>query len=158
MGFLEPYCKKMKTILILNCTGNILVGCNYLFTQSYSGFSICMVAALGVLVNFTFTSKEKKIPIWIIALHAAAFLCVNLLTFSAWYDLFALIASMLFVVSVAQSSAKFYRVLFISNSLVWIFYDFLAGAYANLLTHVILAIGTMGAILYRDVVKKDSAK
>ena len=155
MGLLEPFCKKMKTILILNCTGNLLVGCNYLFTKSYSGFAICMVAALGVLVNFTFTSKERKIPAWIIILHAIAFLSVNLITFSAWYDLFALVASILFVISVAQSSAKYYRILFISNSLVWIFYDFLSGAYANLLTHIILAAATLVAILYRDYFRKE---
>ena len=158
MGLLEPFCKKMKTILLLNLSGNVLVGLNYLFSKSYSGIAICWVAAAGVFVNYQFTSKDKPIPRWIIGLHAAAFLFVNLLTFHAWYDTFALIASMLFVLSVAQNSAKYYRILFISNSVVWIFYDFLAGSYANLLTHIILAVATIGAIVYRDCIKKDTAK
>ena len=157
MGLLEPFCKKMRTILLLNLTGNVLVGLNYLFSESYSGTAICWVAAAGVFVNYQFTSKEKTIPRWIIALHTVAFLCVNLLTFHAWFDALALVASILFVLSVAQSSAKYYRILFISNSTVWILYDALAGAHANLITHVILAVATLGAILYRDHFKKDPA-
>ena len=151
----RAFCKKMKTILLLNCAGNLLVGINYLFSESYSGSTICLVAAVGVIINYTFTYKDKAIPKWVIGLHTAAFLGVNLLTFTVWYDIFALAASMLFVLSVAQNSAKYYRILFISNSLVWILYDVLAGAYANLLTHAVLAAATLSAILYRDIIKKD---
>ena len=78
------------------------------------------------------------------------FLLVNLFTFKEWYDVLALIAAMLFVLSVAQNNAKYYRVLYFANSTVWIFYDFLAKAYGNLLTHVVLFFATLLAIFIRD--------
>ncbi|MBE7052525.1 MAG: YgjV family protein [Ruminococcaceae bacterium] len=66
------------------------------------------------------------------------------------YDVSSLIAAMLSVFSVVQTNPKYYRVLYDSNSMVWIVYDFLAGAYGNLATHIILFVSTFLAILIRD--------
>ena len=94
----------------------------------------------------------------LIVAYAIAFLAVNLVTFKAWYDILSLIAAMLFVLSVAQSEAKHYRVLYFLNSTVWIFYDFLSGAYGNLFTHIVLFVATLIAILIRDKSKKEIRK
>lgn len=111
-----------------------------------------------MLINYLFDAKGKRLPLWLIITHAIVFLAVNVLTFSFWYDILALIAAMLFVLSVAQSSAKYYRELYVSNSLVWIGYDFLAGAYGNLVTHIVLFIATGIAIILRDRKGKKYAK
>lgn len=156
LGLFEPYCKKMKTVLIFSLMGNALVCVNYLITKSYSGSAICFVAIIELIINYTFTSRDRIIPKWIIAINTVVFLAINFITFRTYYDIFALIASMLFVFSISQSTAKYYRILTISNTLVWIFYDFLARSYANLATHIILAIATIGSFIYRDVIEKDT--
>lgn len=150
LGLIEPFGKKMKTILTFNFLGNFLVASSYLLISQKSGALICFTACIQVLINYGFDVKGKKLPMWLIITHAVVFLAVNVLTFSSWYDIFALIAALLFVLSVAQSSAKYYRVLYVSNSLVWIGYDFLAGAYGNLVTHIVLFIATGIAIILRD--------
>ena len=150
LGLIEPFGKKMKTILAFNFTGNLLVGLSYLLIGGMSGAAICFVACVQVVINYIFDMKGKKVPVWLIAVYAIAFLSVNLLTFARWYDAFALIAAVLFVVSVAQSDAKYYRVLYFLNSTVWILYDFLAGAYGNLLTHIVLFIATLVSIIVRN--------
>ena len=150
LGLIEPFGKKMKTILTLNFLGNFLVASSYLLVFQKSGALICFTACVQVLINYFFDAKGKKLPVWLVIVHAITFLAVNLITFSHWYDILALAAAMLFVLSVAQSSAKYYRVLYVSNSLVWIGYDFLAGAYGNLVTHIVLFIATGIAIIIRD--------
>ena len=122
LGLLEPFGKKMTTILVFNFAGNLLVGISYLMTSSYSGAAICAVALVQVGVNYIYDSKKIKVPNWLIAVYAVAFLTVNLITFMAWYDVFSLVSAMLFVLSAAQSSAKYY-ILYASNSMVWIFYE-----------------------------------
>lgn len=149
-GLIEPFGKKMKTILTLNFTGNFLVGLSYLMVGQKSGAAICFFACVQVFINYILDVKGKKVPIWLIGVYAAIFLSINLLTFSYWYDFFALAASMVFVVSVAQSNAKYYRILYFINSSIWIFYDFLAQAYGNLSTHIILFIATIISIILRD--------
>lgn len=150
LSLLEPYNKKMKTVLVFSFIGNVLVGISYILVGGISGSAICFTAAVQLLINYSFTVRERKIPAAVITVHAAAFLAVNLITFKAWYDVFALIASMLFVLSVAQSNAKYYRAIYIPNCLVWIVYDFMAKAYGNLLTHIDLTIALAGAVFIRD--------
>lgn len=150
LGLCEPFGKKMKTVLTLNFTGNLLVGISYLLVSVYSGAAICFTACVQVIINYTFNTRGKKVPLWLIIVYAVTFLSINLITFSCWYDVFALVASMLYVVSIAQSDVKHYRVLFISNSVVWIFYDFLAKAYGNLTTHIVLFFATFIAIRVRN--------
>ena len=155
LGLIEPFGKKMKTILTLNFLGNLLVGISYLMVSQKSGALICFTACVQVLINYSFDSRGKKLPLWLVSVHAVVFLAVNILTFASWFDIFALVAAMLFVLSVSQNSAKYYRVLYVSNSLVWIAYDFLAKAYGNLITHIVLFIATGIAIVIRDKVKQN---
>ena len=150
LGLCEPFGKKMQTILIFNFAGNFLVGLSYFLTKGYSGAAICCVACVQVFINYIFDIKNQKVPKWLIICYAIAFAAVNLVTFSRWYDILSLTAAMLFVISVAQSDARYYRILYWLNSTVWIFYDFLSGAYGNLLTHIILFAATLIAIIIRD--------
>jgi hypothetical protein len=150
LGLCEPFGKKMKTILTLNFLGNLLVGTSYFLVSQYSGAAICFTACVQVLINYIFDVRGKKIPKALIIFHAVVFLAVNLITFAVWYDILSLAAAMTFVLSVAQSNAKHYRLLYVTNSFLWIFYDILASAYGNLFTHVVLFIATTVAIIVRD--------
>jgi len=150
LGLIEPFNKKMSAILVFNFAGNLLVAVSYLLIGGISGAGICFVACAQVVINYIFDLKGKKVPYWLIAVYLVAFLSVNLLTFAHWYDVFSLTASVLFVLSVAQSNAKYYRILYFLNSTVWVLYDFLAAAYGNLSTHVVLFIATLVSIIIRD--------
>lgn len=154
LGLIEPFGKKMNTILKLSFLGNLLIGMSYLMIFRKSGALICFIACVQLLINYSFITREKRLPLWLIVTHAAAFLVVNVITFTAWYDFFALAAAILFVLSVAQSSARYYRVLYVSNSLVWIAYDVLAQAYGNLFTHIVLFVAIFIAIVIRDKKEK----
>jgi len=158
-GLVEPFFKRMTTVLIFNLLGNALVGLNYFIpywvraaeqVEGVSGAITCGVAVLCLTVNYLFTSREKKVPMWMILIQTVVFLAANLLTFSHTYDILALIAAMLFVLSIAQDTTKYYRLLYISNSLVWIGYDIFAKAWPNLVTHSILCIAIFISILVRD--------
>lgn len=150
LGLIEPFGKKMRTILAFNFTGNLLVGLSYLLTDAKTGAVVCFVACVQVVINYFFDMKGKKVPVWLIAIYLVVFVSVNLLAFENWYDAFSLVASMLFVISVAQSNAKYYRILYFSNSAVWILYDFLSGATGNLSTHIVLVIATLISMIVRN--------
>ena len=80
------------------------------------------------------------------------------MTFAHWYDVFALGAALMFVLSIAQDTTKHYRVLYSINSLLWIIYDILAGAWENLATHSILFLALIISIVIRDVKKTKKRK
>ncbi len=150
LGLCEPFGKKMKTILMFNFLGNLLVGISYLLVSSFSGTAICFVACVQVIINYLFNIQGKMLPKLLVAFHVVGFLGVNILTFRNWYDVLALAASLLFVLSVAQNNTKYYRFLFASNSMLWILYDLLSKSYGNLFTHVVLFAATLLAMVVHD--------
>ena len=158
LGLVEPFSKRMRTVLILSFIGNFLIAVSYFCVHGYSGAAICGVACIQLAINYTFTSRGKKIPIPLIIAYAVSFILVNLLTFKELYDIIALIASLNFVLSVAQSEAKYYRILYIINAMLWMTYDVFASAYGNLFTHGVIFVGTGIAIFVRNRNKKAEKK
>lgn len=156
LGFCEPFGKRMRTILIFNFIGNVLVGLSYLLTASYGGAAICSVACVQVVINYIFNSRNIAVPSKLVLVYAVVFSAVNLVTFSVWYDVFPLIAAILFVFSMVQSETKNYRILYALNSISWIFYDFVAQSYGNLATHIILFAATSIAMVVRERNSKKS--
>ena len=148
LGIIEPFGKKMQTVLILNFLGNFLVGISYFFTsaESMSGAIICCIACVQVIINYFFDRKDKKIPPVLIAIYALSFIAVNITVFSAWFDAFSFAATMLYVASMAQTKVSCYRILYALNSSCWIIYDIFSASYPNLATHIILAMFTFGAM------------
>ena len=155
LGLCEPFGKKMRTVLIFNFLGNFLVALSYLAIRTYNGFFICCAACIQVLINYLFKMNNKKLPAWLVVFYIISFAAINMLNFSHWYDLLALAASIIFVMSVAQTNTKFYRLNYASNSMLWIIYDLCAGAFGNLSTHIILSVSIFAAIVVRD--KKKSS-
>ena len=123
---------------------------SYLLAGSFNGAAIGLTACLQGLINYCFTSRDKRVPRWLILIHWISFLTVNLLTFAYWYDVFALVAATMFVLCVAQQESKRYRLFAVANSVAWITYDVLAKAYGNLFTHVTLLIAASVAIAVRS--------
>ena len=150
LALIMPFSKKMSTVLIFNLVINGLVGVNYLLTESYSGLLICVAAIVCLVINYFFTSRGRDIPVYIVVLEGVLFLGANLAVFAYWYDILAIIASLLFVLLIAQKTTKYYRVVHIANSLVWLPYDFLSGSYANLFTHSVLTIAIFVSMIIND--------
>jgi len=150
LGIIEPYNKRMKTILIFNFIGNLLVGTSYLIDAAYSGAAICGVACVQVFINYNFDARKKKVPKWLLGVYALLFSAVNMISFAHWYDILSLLAALMAVLYAAQSDAKYYRIFYMTNSLLWIGYDFVTEAHANLATHIILFVSTVISIIIRD--------
>ena len=150
LGIIEPFNKKMTGVLIFSLVGNFIVGTSYFLVGAISGGVICSVACIQLIINYFYNAKGKKVPNWLRGIYIISFVAVNLLTFAHWYDALALTASIMFVLSVSQSNTLFYRIFFMSNSLLWIVYDIVAKAYGNLATHIILFSATMISTFIRN--------
>lgn len=155
LGFFEPFNKKMTVVLIFSFVANILVGISYILVGAVSGMLICAVAGVQLLINFCFTVRNKKVPLWLIFAYSAAYCIVNISTFSVWYDIFSLCAALGFVFSMAQSNPKYYRILLITNMGGWLIYDVFAGAFGNMIMHIASVVTIVVAIYVRDIRNKE---
>ena len=146
--------KDMKVILLLVFSANVLIASSYLITGAYNGAVSCFIGGAQTIINFFYDRKNKPLPVWLICIYAAAFIGVNLLVFTQWTDLMAMIASLSFILCIGQKNGAKYRLCTALNSSLWLTYDLISGSYGPMVTHGILFGSVIFGILVHDLKKK----
>ncbi|MBE6689388.1 MAG: YgjV family protein [Ruminococcaceae bacterium] len=147
--------KNMRKILVLVFLGNTLVATSYLIDQNANGAASCYIGAAQTIINYFFESKNKKLPIWLIIAYSAAFVVINLMVFTEFVDIMAIIASLTFIMCIGQKNGRKYRIWTLINMILWSSYDIIKGSYAPLVTHAImLAFNVVGMIIHDTKKKK----
>lgn len=144
---LTSYIRGIKLILFLMAMGNLSIALGYLLDESYSGAVSCLIGAGTAIISGLYDAKGRDVPMFMICIYAVAFIVANLFTFTAWYSSIALVASVVYVLSVIQKSGKFYRVWTIINLLLWAAYDIFAAAYGSLTSHTIMILFILSGII-----------
>ena len=146
--------KNMKAILFLLFMANILIASSYLCVQNYNGAVICFIGGIQALINYFFDKKNKKLPLWLILVYALSSFVANLMVFSHIVDIMAILASLTYVMCIAQKDGKGYRIWYISNGVIWCLYDILKGSYGPLTSHVIMLLFALVGMIIHDRKKK----
>ncbi len=144
---LTSYIRSIRWILFLQAMGNLTIALGYLLDKSYSGAVSCLIGAATAIISGLYDAKSQSVPMFMIYIYAAAFIVANLFAFTAWYSSIALVASVVYVLSVVQKSGKFYRVWTIVNLLLWVAYDLFAAAYGSLTSHTIMVLFIFSGII-----------
>ena len=148
------YMKDMKKILIGEIAVNIVVGVNFLLLSGYSGAGMNGVAVIYTLVAYYFNKKDEKLPTWILLLFGAFFVGWGAIAYQDWRDILPMACSVLFVLAVMQKKPARYRFFKVFNSLLYLIYDVLIGAYTTCLTHFFLLAAGIAAIIQLDILEE----
>ena len=142
--------KNMKVILLLVFSTNVLIATSYVLTGAFNGAASCCVGAAQTIINYFFERKNRPIPLLLVAIYAVAFIFVNLLVFAHITDIIALLASLMFILSICQKNGKQYRLWAVVNTVLWIIYDFITLSFGPLSTHAILLATLLFGIVMHD--------
>ena len=145
--------RRMGLILALNALGNLLMAASYISVSNANGALSSIVGTVTGIINYFFAIREKKVPVWLLFVYAAAFACVNLMVFSRWVDLVALIASLTAVMVISAANGKQYRAWALGNNCLWCLFDILRGNFGPLISHLSLAGFTFAGMLIHDIRK-----
>ena len=153
--------ERMRRILFLIFLGNVLLAASYFAGgEGINAAASCCLGAVQSIVNYTFTSRGKRVPAWLLALYMVAFVILNL-----WVSggislpvVLVLIGCFTFIMCIAQSSGLWYRIWSISNALVYLVYDLVTASYGAVITHVVLLLFAVGALLFLDLKLQRRAK
>lgn len=148
--------KSMREILVFVFLGNAFVATSYLFSNTPNGAISCYIGAVQTIINYFFGSRNKKLPVWLIALYAASFIIFNLIVGVGYLKYVAIIACLTFIMGIGQKSGKNYRTWSIINLALWSLYDILSHSYAPLVTHAIQIFSNITGMVIHDLKKKDA--
>ena len=148
----------MKLILFFVALGNALMASSYLCISNMTGACTGFIATIQAMINYFYDRKEKSIPLWLMGIYAASFIVINLMVFSAWYDVLAIIASLISVMIISSKNGKIFRRWVLTNNLTWCIYDLVSHSSGALLSHLVLTGFTAVGIIMHDLRKIESAK
>lgn len=142
--------KNMTGILLCVFLANAFVGISYVITGAFNGAGSCFLGAVQTVINYFFDRKNKKLPTWLIVIYALSFAIVNLLVFDSILDIIALLATLAFVMSIAQNSGPKFRIWALLNASLWATYDVCSLSFGPLVTHGIQTLTAISGIVIHD--------
>lgn len=145
--------KKMKRILLLLFSGNILLATSYLLGgKGIVGAATSYLGSLMTIINFFFESKNRSIPRWLTVIYLVSLISVNIIVSGGvtGLGLIVIAASVAFVMCIGQKSGKKYRFWVLVNLMLWCMYDIFSGSYSVLITHLSQALFAVAGVLIRD--------
>lgn len=145
--------KDVKYILIGEIASNLTVALSFVFLGGMSGAWNCIVAAVQSYVMYLANKKnmdEKKRKL-VILLFALIYIVGSIMNYAGWNDCISLACAMLYVLAVMQKESKYYRGFMVLNSALWLIYDFNVMAYVNIITHGLVLISLLVAVVRLDI-------
>jgi len=143
--------KTMKSILAGQVVANLLLMLNCLLLSAWAGAGTGIIATVQTIVNYTFSARNKKIPVLLTVFFMILYVTSSFFTYKGIVDTLPLIAALIFAVAVMQEKASICRLLSLGNSALWLAYDICISAYTTTLTHGILLISVIVAIIRLDI-------
>ena len=152
--------KKMQIIVAIEFLMNLLTAVQYYLLGGISGAYVSIAAIVHTAALMAYDKfgdqSSRKIPNIICGLFAAIYVAIGVCSFSSWFDIFPVVATVLFSLSVVQTKSSNYRIIRIINAVVWIVYCLCSRAYSLILAHALGIVSGITAILRLDV-KKEKA-
>ena len=145
--------KKMKKILLLLFSGNVLLATSYLLGgKGIVGAATSYLASLMTIINYFFESKNRLIPKWLTVTYLVSLISVNIIVSGGvtGLGLIVIAASVSFVMCIGQKKGKKYRLWVLANLMLWCMYDIFSGSYSVLITHLSQALFAVAGVLIRD--------
>ena len=143
--------KGVKPILICQILSNLFCATTFVLLGAYSGCVICLVAIVQCLIVFAYDVKKVKPPLWIIVTFILLYVAVSAVLFQSFADIFSAMGAVFFAIGMVQKKSSATRRWYFASPICWIVYDLFSAAYGNILTHGIIFVSTLLAIVRLDL-------
>lgn len=151
-------CKKMTSVLILNLISNSLVALSYILLGGISGSYVCIAASVQTVISYLYTRKNEDVPKIITGVFICIYIALSVYTYKTPIDVIPAICAVMYALSVVQSKSSGYRVFMGINSVLWVIYDIVIGAFTMIITHGLLLTSIIIAMIRYDIKKNTESQ
>ncbi len=147
--------KDMRFVLVCQIICNGTGALSYIMSGGFSGSGIYMIAILQSLIFFIFRAKKVDAPRYMTFVFVGFYLICSAFTYKVPLDIVPAVAALTCAFGVAQKNASFYRLLILSNGIIWLIYDLILPATITMaLSHVITILSAVIGIVRLDILAK----
>ena len=145
--------KKFLTLICFLIT-NLLMLTQYLLQGRVLEIAIVAVAIIKTVVFMIYTKKQIKPSVTVIIIFEVAMLVCGIITWSDWFSVLFLIASMLNTYASWQDNMLVMRILYIVSAALMITNYICTGLYANIFAKAGTIVSALCGIIIYDILKR----
>ena len=146
--------KTKKNIMIMLLLLSLASALNFLFLNSMSGCLICFFAVIETLINYQFDSRNKRVPLYIIAIYVIINIILGIYSYHGLLDIIPIVCALLFCATVCTSKESNIRKIMFSNQSLWLIYDLIVKAYMFSISNILTLISIIISYFRFDYKKK----
>lgn len=146
-----PHLKKMYMILIGELLLNAMTMLQFILLDAFSGAILnllgCIHAATITLCDKYVKNQSKLLKNVMFSVFLVLYIVASVAAFEYWYDVFPVVAAILFAFTLISSSTNRYNFLNVIKAIMWIVYSFPSRAYTMIPTQILLIASSTAAIV-----------
>ena len=146
--------KTKRNIMIMLLALNLASALNFLFLNSIPASLVCFFAVFETFINYLFDSKNKKVPLYVIAFYIIVNILLGASTYKTVLDIIPVTCAIIYCLTVCMKKESNIRKLMFSNQSLWLVYDIIVKAYMFSISNVLTLISIIIAMYRYDYKKK----
>lgn len=138
---------KKEKFLLIQIFANVFFGLQYLTLKAFSAFCSSCISLIRTLIFFKYEKQDKKTPTFILVIILTAISIFGILTYEGIYSLIPIIIALGYSYGTWQSNLKLTYTIGIITSILWIYYNFLVGAYVSIIGSVFELLASITGLI-----------
>lgn len=143
--------KSKKDFLVLQIFMNIFFALQYFVLNAYSALTSSITSIVRTSLFYKFEKQNKKIHVGFLILFEIIIISLGILTYTGIYSIIPIAIAVVYTYGTWQKKLETTYKIGIVAAILWIYYNFIVGAYASVLGSVIeLLASIMGVIRLKN--------
>lgn len=147
-----------KQILGFQIAANLFYAIQYLFLNAIPAALMSVVSLLRCIVFFIFEKKNKKVPIYILAVFLTLIIILAKFLNYGMMGFFPVVGTLLYTIGIWQKNLNIFRIITLLTACIWIGYNIFVGAYPSLIGNVFEVLTSLIAIYRFNLSESDNKK
>ena len=147
--------KEKKHMLLAQTVTNICFVIQYFILGAITGAVIEIVNAIRTLTFYVWDKKELKSNIMLLSIFVILVIGFGIYTYKNVFSILPIFSSIAATYGGWQKSSKVMRIGLLASSSILMIHDLYFGAYAGVLTYLIIFSSTLIGMIRNDILKKN---
>ena len=144
---------KKEKFLLIQIFANLFFGLQYFALKAFSALCSSIVSLLRTIIFFKYEKETKKAPIWILSLIMISIIILGFFSFEGIYSLIPIIIALAYTYGTWQNNLKLTYIIGIIASILWIYYNFLVGAYVSIMGSIFELLASLIGFIKLNIKK-----
>ena len=144
-----------KDFLFIQILANIFYGIQYFLLKAFSALVSSIVSILKTYVFYKYEKDTKKISLFMLLLFEILIIFLGIIAYQSFYSIIPIFIACIYTYGTWQKNLKITYSIGIIASILWIFYNFIVGAYVAIFGSFIELSSSIIGIIRLNTSKKE---